>query len=205
MDRARQALQRLQEGNRRFVSGTSDRDALVGPERRGDVAAGQQPTAVVLGCSDSRVPPEIIFDQGLGDLFVVRVAGNIAGPSQVGSIEFAVEQFGAPLVVVLGHSGCGAVTVTLDDLVQPTANLSADLRAIIDRIRPAVEDLPDADVPSAVRANVRAAVHRLRHGSRIIAHRIRRGGLLVVGAEYVLDTGVVDFFDGLDSGRDPSR
>ena len=173
--------------------------------RREAVAAGQEPFAVVLGCSDSRVPAEIVFDQGLGDLFVIRVAGNIVAPSLVGSVEFAAETFGTRLVVVLGHSSCGAVQATVDALERPAGGGSPNLRSIVDRIRPAVAPLfetelrhvRDALVRRAVRANVRASAHHLRHGSELLERLIARDGLLVVGAEYSLETGVVEFFDGV--------
>ena len=180
-------------------------DALAGHSRPGDLAAAQEPFAIVLGCSDSRVPPEIVFDQGLGDLFVLRVAGNVVTPSQLASIEFALEQFGSPLVVVLGHSKCAAVLTTLDELEHPDHERSSSLRPITERIRPAVEGLVKTGFPkdraalveSAVRENIAAATMRLRNGSRIIEQCMRNDGLLVVGAEYSLETGVVDFFDGL--------
>ena len=201
---AREALARLRDGNRRFVH---DRALATPPvhERRTELAAGQAPFAIVLGCSDSRVPAEIVFDQGLGDLFVIRVAGNIVAPSQVGSVEFAAERFGTRLVVVLGHSQCGAILATIDDLKRPTESQSKHLHAIVDRVRPAVAPLLatelrhdfDALVREAVRANVRVAAGQLRHGSEVLEHLIQRDGLLVVGAEYSLETGVVEFFDGV--------
>jgi len=202
---AQQLLERLKEGNRRFVSGLQDRNTLTSQARRKELAAGQEPFAIILGCSDSRVPAELIFDQGLGDLFVIRVAGNIVAPSQVGSVEFAAEQFGTRLVVVLGHSMCGAILATLEQLGRPTESQSPNLRSIVNRIRPSVEALlttelrqnPDILVQQAVRANIRASVNHLRHGSQILEHLILRDGLLVVGAEYSLETGVVEFFDGL--------
>src|SRR6202165_6320671 len=133
---AREALERLREGNLRFAANVRGSDAFVSHTRRVELAAGQQPFAIILGCSDSRVPAEIIFDQGLGDLFVIRVAGNIVAPSQVGSVEFAAERFDTPLVVVLGHSRCGAVLATLEELTRPRENQSRNLRSIVDRIRP---------------------------------------------------------------------
>ncbi len=147
----------------------------------------------------------MVFDQGLGDLFVIRVAGNIVAPSQVGSVEFAAERFGTRLVVVLGHSRCGAILATLEQIGRPAENKSRNLRSIVDRVRPAVEALlatelsrnPEALVQQAVRANIRASADHLRHGSEILEQAIEKGGLLVVGAEYSLETGVVDFFDGL--------
>ncbi len=200
---AREALERLREGNRRFASDLRSRETLLGGARRSELTAGQEPFAIILGCSDSRVPAEIVFDQGLGDLFVIRVAGNIVAPSQIGSVEFAAERFGTRLVVVLGHSSCGAVLATLDQLRKPAQHQSRNLRSIIDRIRPSVEALlatelrhdPDALVRNAVRANVRVSASHLRHGSEALEHLIQREGLVVVGAEYSLESGIVDFFD----------
>lgn len=202
---AREALERLREGNRRFVSGIRSSDTLTSQARRSELVAGQEPFAIILGCSDSRVPAEIVFDQGLGDLFVIRVAGNIVASSQIGSVEFAAERFGTPLVVVLGHSRCGAVLATLQEVMRPTENQSRNLRSIVDRVRPAVEALlatelrhdPDALLRHAVRTNVRVSANHLRHGSEILERLIQSDGLLVVGAEYSLETGVVDFFDGV--------
>jgi carbonic anhydrase len=202
---AREALERLQEGNRRFVSGARNSDTLTSQTRRSELASGQEPFAIILGCSDSRVPAEIVFDQGLGDLFVIRVAGNIVASSQIGSVEFAAARFGTPLVVVLGHSQCGAVLATLEELMRPRENQSRNLRSIVDRIRPSVEALlatdlrhdPDALVRHAVRANVRVSANHLRHGSEVLEQLIQRDGLLIVSAEYCLETGVVDFFDGV--------
>lgn len=205
---AREALRRLESGNRRFAAGARSSDKLPTDAQRAELAAGQEPFAIILGCSDSRVPAEIVFDQGLGDLFVIRVAGNVVAPSQVGSVEFAASQFGTRLVVVLGHSGCGAVTATIEELQRPQGSRSPAIRSIIDRIRPAVEGLmatelrgrPEALVDQAVRANVRAAADHLRHGSELLEGLIAHEGLVVVGAEYCLETGVVDFFDGLPEG-----
>jgi carbonic anhydrase len=202
---ARDALEGLRAGNRRFAADRRGSSALTGQTRRDELAAGQEPFAIILGCSDSRVPAEIVFDQGLGDLFVIRVAGNIVAPSLVGSVEFAAERFGTRLVVVLGHSMCGAILATLDELARPSAGPSPNLRSIVDRIRPAVEGLlatelrqdRDALVRQAVRANIRASADHLRHGSRILEQLIQGDGLVVVGAEYSLETGVVEFFDGL--------
>lgn len=200
-----EALERLREGNRRFVSDVRSRDTLTSPARRIELTTGQEPFAIILGCSDSRVPAEIVFDQGLGDLFVIRVAGNIVASSQVGSVEFAAARFGTRLVTVLGHSQCGAVLATLEELQQPTDNQSRDLRSIVDRVRPSVESLlatdlrhdPVALVRQAVRANIRVSANHLRHGSEVLEQLIEKNGLLVVGAEYSLETGFVDFFDGL--------
>ena len=199
------ALERLRQGNRRFESDVSSHDARPSRTRRQELASGQEPFAIILGCSDSRVPAEIVFDQGLGDLFVIRVAGNIVSPSQIGSVEFAAERFGTRLVVVLGHSKCGAILATLEEIGRPSEAQSRGLQSIVSRIRPSVEDLlaagpgsdPDELVRQAVRANIQASAETLRHGSEILVQLIQNDGLLVVGAEYSLETGVVDFFDGV--------
>lgn len=195
------ALRRLREGNRRFVAGLRDPDAATIPTKRAALVGGQEPFAIILGCSDSRVPAEIVFDQGLGDLFVIRVAGNIVAPSLIGSVEFATTKFGTRLVVVMGHSGCGAVEVTIAELQHPIGPLSPNVGDIVDRIRPAVEPLlstaaPDSLFQEAVRANVRASAEQLRNGSALLENLIRSDGLLVIGAEYSLDTGTVEVFDG---------
>jgi carbonic anhydrase len=201
---AREALKRLREGNLRFTSNRRSSDAFMSHTRRAELATGQQPFAIILGCSDSRVPAEIVFDQGLGDLFVIRVAGNIVAPSQVGSVEFGAARYDTRLVVVLGHSQCGAIVATLEELQRPTENQSRNLRAIVDRVRPSVEGLLATDlrhdvealVTQGVRANIRASVNHLRHGSEVLEQLIQDEGLRVVGAEYSLETGAVEFFDG---------
>jgi len=204
---AHEALLRLQEGNRRFATDTRHADTLSSLTRRA-LVVGQQPFAIILGCSDSRVPAEIIFDQGLGDLFVIRVGGNIVAPSQIGSVEFAADRFGTRLVVVLGHSQCGVVLATLQELQAPDPTHSRNLRSIVDRVRPSVEGLlktnlvndPEALVREAVRANVRVSANQLRHGSDVLERLIDQDGLQVVGAEYSLESGVVNFFDGVYGG-----
>jgi carbonic anhydrase len=198
------ALARLREGNRRFVENQTTATAL-SHQARAALAAGQSPFAIVLGCSDSRVPAELVFDQGLGDLFVIRVAGNVVAPSQVGSVEFAAARFGTRLVVVMGHSQCGAVVATLEELQEGTTNGSRNLRSITDRVRPSVAPLVrtagmlDREVllGEAIRANVRASVEHLRHGSELLETLIRNDVLVVVGAEYSLETGAVTFFEEL--------
>ena len=200
---AEEALTRLVEGNKRFVAGVRSIDTLASPAKRDELLNGQEPMAIVLGCSDSRVPAELVFDQGLGDLFVIRVAGNIVAPSQIESIEFSAEQHGAKLVVVLGHSNCAAIAATVEELGKPEQERSQSMRAILDRIRPALESLYESDLKnqpeemlkSAVRANVRACVDHLCHGSRILEDLTNNHDLLIVGAEYSLETGVVDFFE----------
>ena len=202
---AQEALARLREGNRRFAANESTSPPLLTPSQRLALTNGQQPFAIVLGCSDSRVPAELVFDQGFGDLFVIRVAGNIVAPSQVGSVEFAAARFGTRLVVVLGHSQCGAISATLEEVLGRTSTQSRNLRSIVERVRPSVEMMlagrdrhdPDALMRDAVRANVRASANHLRHGSDLLEQLVRTDGLLVVGAEYSLESGVVTFFDGV--------
>ena len=197
---AADALRRLKDGNQRFAASL---DHGVAPMRSVTLPQGQEPFAIILGCADARVPAELVFDQGLGDLFVIRVAGNIVAPSIVGSVEFAAERFGTRLVVVLGHSQCGAILATVEELRKPSSQRSPNLAAITSRVRPHVEDLLEtgmtldekALVDRAVRANIRASVNHLRHGSEVLERLIEKNGLKVVGAEYSLDTGAVDFFE----------
>ena len=201
---APESLDRLREGNRRFVLGLQNPDTTPSPRQRAQFMAGQQPFAVILGCSDSRVPVEIVFDQGLGDLFVIRNAGNVVAPSVVGSVEFAVDRFQTRLVVVMGHSQCGAVAATLEAVEQGSSPASPNVNSIVERIRPAVRELmatPLRDDPAAlyhhaVRANVRASANQLRHGSAMLEQMLNDGALMIVGAEYSLETGLVEFFDG---------
>lgn len=191
-------IERLQKGNRRFVNGNSQH---AGQTARKDLSHGQSPFAIVLACSDSRVPVEMVFDQGFGDLFVIRVAGNIVAPSQIGSVEFAATQFGTTLAVVLGHSSCGVIQATLDELSLDTRHRSPNLRAIVDRVRPSVEPVlqsfngeVNADsMKKATEANVKASVQHLRHGSLMLEQLIDNGELTVVGANYSLASGKVDF------------
>jgi carbonic anhydrase len=200
---AQEALDRLKAGNERFVAGRMTHRELARPSGQGGVP-DQRPFAIIIGCSDARVPAEIVFDQGVGDLFVIRVAVNIVAPSQVGSVEFAAERFGTRLVVVLGHSLCGAVQATVEELRRPSDSRSPNLHAIVDRIRPAVEDLlktdladdPEALIRAAVRANITSSVRQLQTGSVIIEALVKEQSLRVVGAEYSLATGKVDFFSG---------
>jgi carbonic anhydrase len=204
------ALERLRAGNERFVANTRSDATVERRSHREELANGQEPFAIILGCSDSRVPAEIVFDQGLGDLFVIRVAGNIVAPSQIGSVEFAAGKFGTRLVVVLGHSRCGAVEATIDELQRPSKNQLRNLHSIVDRVRPSVEALlatglrhdREALLRDAVRANVRVSASQLRHGSELLETLIGREELLVVGAEYSLESGVVDFFDGVPEGME---
>jgi len=204
-----EALHKLKQGNARFINNVRGAEPILSQVRKADFVHGQNPFAVLLGCSDSRVPGEIIFDQGLGDLFVIRVAGNVVAPSQIGSVEFAVERFKTPLVVVVGHTFCGGVGATLDVLQNRAAPGSRGLMSIVDRIRPAVEPLlqtdlakqPDALMRAAIRANVLASCNQLRHGSEIIERMVAERGLAVVGGVYDLATGEVEFFDGVPERR----
>lgn len=195
------ALNMLREGNKRFASNVRSIEALVSNARRGELTSGQYPDAIILSCSDSRAPAELVFDCGLGDLFVVRVAGNICAPSLVGSVEFAAATFGTELVVVMGHTNCGAIKATIDALTKNTSSPSDNIRSIVERISPAVIPLVEAGVDKArllrdaTRANIRQTTNHLRHASRLLESRIAEGKLMVVGAEYALDTGQVDFFD----------
>lgn len=200
---AEQALDRLKQGNERFVNGQSSIPTLISKEHRDLLTGDQNPFAIVLGCSDSRVPAEIVFDQGLGDLFVIRVAGNIVAPSQVGSVEFAAASYDSAVVVVLGHTQCGAVKATVNALKNPDKLPSQNLMSIVNRVRPSVEVLMQTELKDddeklcahAVRSNIFASVNQLRHGSAVMEGLIEQGKLIVVGAEYSLETGKVTFFD----------
>jgi carbonic anhydrase len=200
---AREALDRLKAGNARFTAQLRDSDDVVRHTRRLELTMVQEPFAIIFGCSDARVPAELVFDQGLGDLFVIRVAGNIVAPSLVGSVEFAAERFHTRLVVVLGHSQCGAITATIEELRRPSENQSRNLRAIVERVRPSVEGLlntelardHDALMRTATRANIKSSVDHLRHGSAVLEQLTAESGLVIVGAEYAVESGVVEFFD----------
>ena len=200
-----EALNWLKKGNGRYVKSLTEAEQSM--QTRPELVEEQHPFAIILGCSDARVPVEIVFDQGLGDLFVIRVAGNIVAPSQIGSIEFAVEKFGTRLVVVLGHSNCGAVTACVDAIINPEQNYTPNLQSIVDRIRPSVYNLHelatatganiDAQelVDRSISANVRMSVSQLKHGSRLLEDMHTNGDLLIVGAEYDLKTGKVEFLE----------
>jgi carbonic anhydrase len=197
------ALQKLREGNARFAANARGTGTLITAARRAQLTATQEPFAIVLGCSDSRVPVEIVFNQGPGDLFVIRVAGNIVAPSLIGSVKFAAERFGTRLVVVLGHSSCGAIAATIEELHRPAPESSPHLLDIVNRIRPGVAEIVArhesegalAVEHAAMTANVRASVGHLRHGSTIIEHLIASDGLLVTGAWYSIETGRVEFLE----------
>jgi len=202
---AEQALEMLKQGNARFVENVQNHQSTLLASNA--LTHVHEPFAIILGCSDARVPAEIVFDQGLGDLFVIRVAGNVVAPSQIGSVEFAAEKFGTKLVVVLGHSHCGAVTACVETLINPDQQFSPNLRSIVDRIRPSVYNLheiytangQDIDaqelINRGIKANVRMSVTQLKHGSRILEDAVNNGSLIIVGAVYDLDTGKVTFIE----------
>lgn len=198
-----QALERLREGNRRFVAGLGSRNLEQEHSRRLELVVEQAPIAIVLGCSDSRVPAELVFDQGLGDLFVIRVAGNIAAPSQIESIEIAAQQFGTPLVVVLGHSQCSAVTASVDEQMKPVEMRSSSVGVIVKTIQPSVRAVLDSQpgldrqalVCASIRENVRGTVKRIKAGSDVLEKLLDQGQLHIVGAEYSLETGAVKFME----------
>ncbi|HEY8210218.1 MAG TPA: carbonic anhydrase [Myxococcaceae bacterium] len=195
-----QALQRLVDGNRRFRDTSAESRARAWNASQADQA--QRPFAIVLGCSDSRTPVEILFDQGFGELFVVRIAGNVVAPSVIGSIEFAASAFGTRLVVVMGHTRCGAISATVNELQTGHGPESKNIRAITDRIAPHIQGLvrpgdTEQILREATRANVRASVDQLRHGSRILEDLVVAGRVAVVGAEYELETGAVSFLESV--------
>jgi carbonic anhydrase len=202
---AEEALQRLREGNERFLRDARSLDIHLGQAARTALLAGQRPHSIILSCSDSRVPAEIVFDQGLGDLFVIRVAGNVVAPSLVGSVEFAAATFGTRLAVVMGHSRCGAIQAALDDVLHERSGpLSDNIRDIVERCRSPVQTVVSAaglecsrDVllREAVRANVRNSCDHLRHGSCVLERLCAEDGMRIVGAEYSLETGEVTFLE----------
>ena len=210
---AKDALKRLQDGNQRFAANECLGQSAISLTRRAEATLGQSPFAIILGCSDARVPAELVFDQGIGDLFVIRVAGNIVAPSLIGSVEFAASSFGTKLVVVLGHSNCGAIYTTLKELLNPGQTGSDNLKSIVNRVRPSLEGLLKTDLrenqsqllATAVRSNVLASVNQLRNSSRILEDLIAKGELSIVGAEYDLETGKVDFFEGADCLLDDNK
>jgi len=195
------AIERLKEGNQRFLAAGGAAESLAEPTPLSDLAGGQAPFAAILGCADSRVAPEIVFDAQLGQLFTIRVAGHVAGPNEIGSLEYAVDHLGVELIVVLGHSSCGAVAATLQAVKQPGQALSAALTSIVDEIRPAIDRGSDATsedqkIGNAVRSHVRATVTRLGERSPVLHRAAASGKLTIIGAEYSLDRGTVEFLEG---------
>ena len=187
------ALRELLEGNARYVAARMTRPDQTA-ERRAEVAAAQHPFAVIFGCSDSRVPAEIVFDQGLGDLFVVRVAGPVVDDAVLGSLEFAALELKVPLILVLGHERCGAVTAALAALDQGTTP-PGHITALVDAITPAVKRAKGRSgdaLDNAVRANVELVVEKLRTSRQVLAGQVSSGKLRIVGARYDLEAGRVD-------------
>ncbi|MCB9497775.1 MAG: carbonic anhydrase [Fibrobacteria bacterium] len=188
-----EALARLLEGNRRFVANKSFHPNET-PEAREKLAKGQNPFAVILGCADSRVPPEVVFDFGLGDLFVIRVAGNIVEDAGVGSIEYAIDHLGTPLIVVLGHERCGAVSATIQTLDEG-GEAPGQIAELVRKIKPAVEavtKVPGDRVDNAVRENARRMAAEIAGLEPILKEKVDAGKLKVVAARYDLDSGVVE-------------
>lgn len=204
---AEEALTQLVEGNVRFVSDEHFSESYSYERQRMGIVGSQSPFAIILGCSDSRVPLEIVFDQGLGDLFVIRVAGNIAAHSQIGSMEYAVSQLDVRLVVVLGHTRCGAILASLNESIHHTVGLTSGLKSLISRIQPSVEAVigqtnetsSDVLVDKIMKRNVEATVDTLRTKSPILTHYQRHKGLSIIGAQYSLETGRVEFYDDIKS------
>ena len=203
---SREALERLREGNERYINNVRSVDSMLSHSRRGDMAL-QSPFAIVLGCSDSRAPAEIVFDQGLGDLFVIRVAGNIVAPSQIGSVEFAAQRFGTRLVVVMGHTQCGAIDATIEAVTSEHDPASRNMMSIVSRVRPGIEGLMATELArdpvrlrrEAMRANVRASVNHLRHGSEVIERLADTRAWRWSAPSWISATGEVTFFDGVPS------
>ena len=196
-------LKELKAGNKRFLAGKSVQSSKSSLKKLQDFAkTGQAPKATVLCCSDSRAPVEMIFDQDIGDLFVIRVAGNIVAPSLVGSVEFAANRFKTHLVLVMGHTQCGAITATLDHIENAQAISSENIYDLVSRIKPHI--LPIAQMKKitraekmerAVEANVRASVNQLSHSSRLIESLVQKKEMKIIGAVLNLSTGEVDFLD----------
>jgi carbonic anhydrase len=212
---AADALARLQQGNQNFADHIRTHGTLAGLDAAAELIQTQRPFATIVGCSDSRAPLEIVFNQGVGDLFVIRIAGNTMDPPQIGSIEFAAEKLGTRLVVIMGHTQCGAVGATIEALQHPEAEQSPNLLSIVERIRPTVAPLMETDLrhdpaalsAAAIRANVAQSVQQLRANSPLMRQHMDSeespaapglGPVKVVGAEYAVETGVVEFFDTPD-------
>ena len=215
-----QALSRLKEGNARFTAGnvqhpheSSDERAYIAKnshenagvislgmtseqaaKRRGELIKSQHPYAIILSCSDSRVPPELVFDEGLGDLFGIRVAGNVLNDEGLGSIEYGVDVLGAQLIVVLGHQSCGAVDAAMKT-VAANGKAPGHIQSLVTAIKPVVQATPKADLDAMIKANVKHVVDTLRSSKPILKSKIDSGDVQVIGAYYTLDTGAVTFLD----------
>ena len=215
-----EALSRLKEGNGRFIAGnmqhphgSSDERAYIAKnsyenpdaislgmtseqaaKRRGELTKSQHPFAIILSCSDSRVPPEIVFDEGLGDLFIVRVAGNVLNDEGLGSIEYGVEVLGARLIVVLGHQSCGAVDAAMKTIAAK-GKAPGHIQSLVTALKPVVVSTPKADLETMTKANVKHVGDALRSSTPILKARVDSGDLQVVGGYYTLDTGAVTFLE----------
>ena len=195
---AEKSLERLKEGNRRFVSGEITGLATFGPKDREQLVIGQQPFAIILGCSDSRVPIELLFDQGFGDLFVIRIAGNIVARSQLGSVEYAIQELGVKLVVVMGHAHCGAVSAAItasSDGVVPNAE---HLNYVVEKIKPSLlvdGDNQEITLDNSIRSNTRRSVQCLKSESAIIKKHAEKNDICILPAHFSINTGEVEFLD----------
>lgn len=192
---ADEALKRLLDGNQRYRANHTTIRETSTPSIREALSTGQKPFAIILSCSDSRVPPEIIFDKGLGEIFVVRVAGNIADPVILGSIEYAAEHFGSPLIVVLGHNRCGAVTAAVESQGHPHGNIGAIIKTITPAVKQARKDAKGAGksdlVESAIDNNIKLVAKSLIEQSPVIRSLVDAGKVKIIGAKYDLDDGTV--------------
>lgn len=202
--KADETLKNLLEGNHRFMSGQTMHKEHA--SKRTELVKGQSPSAIILSCSDSRVPPEIIFDQGLGDIFVVRVAGNVADPVELGSIEYAVEHLNVPLIIVLGHDSCGAVTAAVKG-----GKHEGNIRAIVRKIAPAVRRVKaqgkksDELLNAAIIENAHMVASSLVRESSVIRHFVNEKKLRIVAAKYSLETGRVDILEPIKRGTGQAR
>jgi len=188
-----EAISRLKEGNRRYTGGNLQHPGQT-TERRTELAKTQHPFAGIVSCSDSRVPPEIVFDQGLGDLFVVRVAGNVINDEGLGSVEYTVDHLGTRLILVLGHQSCGAVKAARETIAAK-GKASGHIESLVTAIKPAVEATAKDDLETTVKANVRNVVQALRSSTPILKAKVDSGEIQVIGGYYSLDTGAVTFLD----------
>lgn len=216
-----EAISRLKEGNGRFIAGnmqhphesSDDRSYMAknsyenagaislgmtgeqAAKRRAELTKSQHPFAIILSCSDSRVPPEIVFDEGLGDLFIVRVAGNVLNDEGLGSIEYAVDILGAHLILVLGHQSCGAVDAAMKT-VAAKGKAPGHIQSLVTAIKPVVDSMPKGDLETTIKANVKHVVDALRSSTPILKGKVDSGDVQVIGGYYTLDTGAVTFLDG---------
>jgi carbonic anhydrase len=188
-----EAIARLKDGNSRYTNGNLQHPGQT-TERRAELAKSQHPFAIIVSCSDSRVPPEIVFDQGIGDLFICRVAGNVINDESLGSIEYAVDHLGVRLILVLGHQRCGAVQAA-KETIAAKGKAFGHIESLVTAIKPAVEATVNGDLDATIKANVKHVVDALRASTPILKPKVDADELKVVGATYSLDTGFVSFLD----------